>query len=94
MPATNGLSLNQRNLYLYFLHHRKKYGKQPCFVPRLPLQSSRMPDYIQAVERLAEKGYIRLDKRSWHYTSWIMLDPAPDPASDSAPACVCADDPV
>ena len=86
MAPKNGLSPNQRNLYLYFLNHRKKHGKQPCFVPRLPMQTSRTPDYIRAIECLVEKGYIRLDKRSRHYTSWIMLDPAPDSAPDCAPA--------
>jgi len=94
MPARKGLTANQRLLYLYFLNHRKKHGKAPCFVPRIPQQTSRQPDYITAIQRLEEKGFIRVDRRTRHYTGWIMLDPAPNSAPDSAPACAPAGNPV
>ena len=72
---TLSLKLNQRNLYQYFLHHQKKYGNTPCFVPRCPSQNSRVEQYITAVERLEEYGLIRIDRSGGHYTTWIMLAP-------------------
>ena len=69
------LRINQRNLYRYFLHHQKKYGNTPCFVPRCPSQNSRVEQYITAVERLEEHGLIRINRSGGHYTAWIMLAP-------------------
>jgi len=75
MPAALCLTVNQRNLYLYFLHHKKKYKNAPCFVPKLPMQSTRMKDYLRAIEALEEKNLIRIDRSSPSYTNWIILDP-------------------
>jgi hypothetical protein len=69
------LSINQRNLYAYYLNHKKKYGNTLCFVPKLPAQSSRLEQYLQALVRLEEYGLIRVDRSSDNYTAWIMLAP-------------------
>ena len=69
------LTINQRNLYMYFLAHRKKNGYHPCFVPRLNMQNSRMADYIQALKKLEEYGLISVDRRADNYTAWIMKEP-------------------
>jgi hypothetical protein len=77
MPETTirGLSINQRNLYTYFLNHRKKYKHTPCFVPKLPSQSSRLDQYLQALIKLEMYGLIRVDRSTENYTGWIMSDP-------------------
>lgn len=69
------LTINQRNLWFYYLNHRRKHGDMPCFVPKMPLQKTRTEDYITAIQRLEEYGLIRVDRRSDNYTGWIMLDP-------------------
>jgi hypothetical protein len=73
--ATPSLTINQRNLYAYYLNHRKKYGNTPCFVPKLPAQSSRLEQYLQALVRLEEYGLVCVDRSSANYTGWIMLQP-------------------
>ena len=79
MPAVApvALTINQRNLYAYFLNHRKKYGNTPCFVPRVPSQNSRLDQYLQALIKLEEYGLIRVDRSSANYTGWIMREPKP-----------------
>jgi hypothetical protein len=69
------LTVNQRNLYLYYLHFRKKYGKRPCFVPKMPMQSTRIKDYIRALAALEEKNLITVDRSKAPYTNWIINDP-------------------
>jgi len=77
MPVTTpvALTINQRNIYAYFLNHRKKYGNTACFVPRLPAQSSRLEQYLQALTKLEQYGLIRVDRSSANYTGWIMREP-------------------
>ena len=77
MPAVApvALTINQRNLYAYFLNHKKKYGNSPCFVPRVPSQNSRLEQYLQALTKLEEYGLIRVDRSSANYTGWIMTEP-------------------
>ena len=77
MPAVApvALTINQRNLYAYFLNHRKKYGNTPCFVPRVPSQHSRLDQYLQALIKLEQYGLIRVDRSSANYTGWIMREP-------------------
>lgn len=69
------LTINQRNLYLYFLNHKKKYKNAPCFVPRCPAQNSRIEMYINALTKLEMYGLIRVDRSADHYTGWIMQSP-------------------
>lgn len=77
MPATAtpALTINQRNLYSYFLNHRKKHGKTPCFVPRNPSQRSRIDQYLTALIKLEQYGLIRVDRSTDNYTGWIMTEP-------------------
>jgi hypothetical protein len=77
MPAVApvALTINQRNIYAYFLNHRKKYGNTPCFVPRVPSQLSRLEQYLQALTKLEEYGLIRVDRSSANYTGWIIREP-------------------
>jgi len=70
-----GLTINQRNLYLYFLNHRKKYGNTPCFVPRCSTQVSRLDQYLNALVKLEQYGLLSVDRSSENYTGWIMLEP-------------------
>lgn len=69
------LTINQRNLYFYFLNHRKKHGKTPCFVPRCPSQASRIDQYFQALRKLEQYNLISVDRSTAHYTGWIMTEP-------------------
>ncbi len=69
------LSINQRNLYLYYLNHKRKHPNAPCFVPKIPVQGNRMSDYLKMIERLEELQLIRVDRTSDNYTRWIILDP-------------------
>ena len=77
MPAIApvALTINQRNLYAYFLNHKKKYGNTACFVPRIPSQNSRLEQYLQALTKLEQYGLIRVDRSSANYTGWIMREP-------------------
>lgn len=69
------LTINQRNLYMYFLAHRKKHRRHPCFVPKLNMQNSRMADYLQALKKLEEYRLISVDRSAENYTAWIMKEP-------------------
>ena len=69
------LTINQRNLYMYFLAHRKRHGSHPCFVPKLSMQNSRMEDYLQALRKLEEYKLISVDRSADNYTAWIMKEP-------------------
>lgn len=69
------LSINQRNLYLYYLNHKRKHPNAPCFVPKISVQGNRMSDYLKMIERLEELQLIRVDRTSDNYTGWIILDP-------------------
>jgi hypothetical protein len=73
--AVPNLSINQRNIYMYFLNHRKKYGKVPCFVPKCTTQVSRLDQYLQALNKLEQYGLIRVERCSDNYTGWIMTEP-------------------
>jgi len=70
-----GLTVNQRNIYQYFLVHQRRYKDTPCFVPKAPMQSSRVPDHIRALEALEEKKLIRVIRNHEHYTNWIIKPP-------------------
>jgi len=64
---SKGLTINQRNLYFYFLSHNT-----PCKVPQSPLQNSRLPDYLKALHSLEERGLIKINKESGpDYRSWV-----------------------
>lgn len=69
------LTINQRNLWFYFLNHKRKYKDAPCFVPKIPCQQTRMQNYLTALQRLEEYGLVRVDRSSRHYTGWIILEP-------------------
>ena len=40
------------------------------------MQSTRMQDYIRALEALEEKKVISVDRSAGNYTAWIIKDPA------------------
>lgn len=69
------LSANQRNIYRYFLHHRKKWKNAPCFVPKLSTQTSRLKEYLTALQRLEEYNLISIDRSGDNYMQWIIKDP-------------------
>jgi hypothetical protein len=71
-----GLTINQRNLYRYYLHHKAKHKNAPCFVPSLAHQGIRYREYIKALDALERKNLISLDRFSPNYTGWIMKDPS------------------
>ena len=70
-----GLTINQRNLYLYFLNHKKKHKNTPCYVPRCSTQISRLDQYLNALIKLEQYGLLRVDRTSANYTGWIMTEP-------------------
>jgi hypothetical protein len=70
-----GLTINQRNIYMYFLNHRKKYKNTLCYVPRCPGQNSRLEQWLNALVKLEMYGLIRVDRSSANYTGWIILEP-------------------
>lgn len=72
--SQSALSINQRNLLLYYLNHKKKHGDKPCYVPRFPSQVSRFNDYLRAMERLEERGFLRIERHSADYRSWTIVD--------------------
>ena len=74
MQSPIGLSVNQRNLYMYFLNHIEKRPDQPCYVPRLP-NPSRLKFYITAIQRLEEHKLVAVDRTAKHYTRWILKKP-------------------
>ena len=69
----SGLSINQRNLYSYFLVHQKRNKNAPCFIPKSCLVGNRLDVYLNALEALEKKGLIRVDRSATNYTEWIML---------------------
>ncbi len=73
--SQNALSINQRNILLYYLNHKKKHADRPCYAPKCPSQANRVHDHIKAMERLEERGFIRLQRSSDDYLSWIIVDP-------------------
>jgi hypothetical protein len=69
------LTINQRNLYTYFLNHRKKYKNTPCYVPRCSTQVSRLDQYLNALVKLEQYGLVTVDRSSANYTGWIITEP-------------------
>jgi hypothetical protein len=69
------LSINQRNIYLHYLAHKKKHGDTPCKVPKSPLQGSRLCEHLKAMERLEERGFFRIERPSEDYLSWTIVAP-------------------
>jgi hypothetical protein len=69
------LSINQRNLYLYYLNHKRKHPRAPCFVPKVSVQENCMADYLKILEHLEKMNLIRVDRTSDNYTGWIIFDP-------------------
>ena len=69
------LTINQRNLYTYFLNHRKKYKNTPCYVPRCSTQVSRLDQYLNALIKLEQYGLVTVDRSSANYTGWIITEP-------------------
>lgn len=67
------LSINQRNLYFYFLSHLQRHKNTPCYVPKVPFQGNRIQDYIRCIAACEEKGLFRVDRTSPNYTGWILL---------------------
>lgn len=66
------LSVNQRNVYLYYLQHKKTKGDAPCFVPKSPLAGNRLEQHLKAIEKLEERGYFRVHRNSNNYLEWVL----------------------
>jgi len=67
------LSINQRNLYYYFLSHRKRNKNTPCYVPKVVSQGNCTSDYLRCIEACEEKKLFRVDRSAPNYTGWILL---------------------
>lgn len=78
------LTINQRNLYLHFLNHKEKGLATPCLVPPIPVQNSRLHQYLRALEKLEELHLVTVDRESPDYTEWVMRDPE-DPINVRSP---------
>lgn len=69
------LSINQRNLYLYFLSHKKRHKHAPCYVPRNSVLGNGLKDYFKTLEKLEQLNLITVDRTADNYTGWIIKDP-------------------
>lgn len=69
------LSINQRNLYLYFLSHKKRHKHAPCYVPRNSVRGNGLNDYLKTLEKLEQLNLITVDRTADNYTGWIIKDP-------------------
>jgi hypothetical protein len=97
--STPSLSIQQRNLYLYYLNHKEKGLSTPCYVPPAPSSRNRLSLYLRAIERLEELHLVTVDRESDDYREWVMRDheetvnddslgrlhPVPSPLWQSAP---------
>ena len=72
--SQKALSINQRNIYLHYLSHKKKHGNVPCKAPKCPLQGNRLVEHIKAMEKLEERGFFRIVRHSDDYLSWTIVD--------------------
>jgi hypothetical protein len=80
-----------RNLYLHFLNHQEKTPNEPCYVPPNPSQSSRLTQYMKAIQRLEEMNLIVVDRESaFYYTGWVMRSPE-DPINEHSPEQIHSD---
>jgi hypothetical protein len=70
-----GLHTNQRNIYNFYLHHRKKYKGAPCYLPTFASFAMREKDFRRALETLEELKLISIDRSSPYPTQWILSDP-------------------
>jgi hypothetical protein len=71
--SQKALSINQRNIYLHYLAHKKKYGDVPCKAPKCPLEGNRLVEHIKAMEKLEERGFFRIVRDSDDYLSWTII---------------------
>lgn len=71
--TNSGLSINQRNLYSYFLAHQQRNTNEPCYVPKNFLVGNRKQSYLNALAALERKGLVYIERCSSDYTSWIIL---------------------
>ena len=67
------LSINQRNLYFYFLAHRKKNKNAPCYVPKISSKGISTEHYLRCLDACEEKKLFRIDRSAPNYTGWILL---------------------
>ena len=83
-----GLTLNQRNLYRYYLAHRKKYGDAPCFIPRNPIQGhyldkeSKLDSYLKIVQTLEDLNLFRVIRQGDNYMNWMLIPPTNEQTND------------
>lgn len=66
------LPINQRNVYLYFLQHRKTKGGETCFAPKSPLAGNRLEQHLRAIEKLEERGFFKVHRNSDNYLEWVL----------------------
>lgn len=75
------LTHNQRNLYLFFLHHQRSRPDEPCFVPRNPIQGSynngehKDATYKRIIRTLEGYGLFRVDRSGDTYREWTLHPP-------------------
>lgn len=78
------LSKNQRNLYYYYLYHRKKYKNNPCFVPKNPIRKpsnraeTKDESYIRVIDSLERMNLFRVDRSGSSYMEWKLLPVSPN----------------
>lgn len=73
VPEHIRMTLNERNLYRYFLYNKKKYPAAPCFVPKS--SGNNVPEILKAVDKLEQSGLVRVERCTNHYTGWVMKWP-------------------
>lgn len=66
------LPINQRNVYLYYLQHKKTKGDAPCLAPKSPLAANRLEQHLNAIRKLEERGFFKVRRGSEDYREWVL----------------------
>lgn len=69
------LTFNQRYIYNYFVHHRRKHKYAPCFLPKSPRSEDKLHYYLKALDKLEQHGYLSVDRTAANYQAWILKEP-------------------
>ena len=74
-PVLTGLTVQQRYIYQYFLHHKSKRTGRPIPVPPYVGRAHEIHKFFTALKRLEERGLIVVDRRASNYKGWTISGP-------------------
>ena len=70
-----GLTVQQRYIYQYFLHHKGEGTGRPIPVPTYAGRADKIHKFFTALNRLEERGLIVVDRRASNYKEWTISGP-------------------